>query len=151
MKGWIYIIQFGNRDLVKVGMSEGDSPLPRIKSLDSTSVSEPIEKQETYKVDNPREVERFLHKKLIENKVASTSYNFSSSDNHSVDYVYRKICELIKSEYIEPEFKITSEKEIPSQYLDSSLIENDLNVVAKVNLDEGLEKTINWYKDYLKL
>jgi len=31
MKGWIYIIQFGNRDLVKVGMSEGDSPLPRIK------------------------------------------------------------------------------------------------------------------------
>jgi hypothetical protein len=69
MKGWIYIIQFGNRDLVKVGMSEGDSPLPRIKSLDSTSVSEPIEKQETYKVDNPREVERFLHKKLIENNI----------------------------------------------------------------------------------
>ena len=47
--------------------------------------------------------------------------------------------------------KITSEKEIPSQYLDSSLIETDLKVVAKVNLDEGLEKTINWYKDYLKL
>ena len=90
-------------------------------------------------------------KKLIENKVASPSYNFSSSDNYSVDYVYRKICELIKGEYIEPEFKITSEKEIPSQYLDSSLIENDLNVVAKVNLDEGLEKTINWYKDYLGL
>ena len=69
MKGWIYIIQFGNRDLVKVGMSEGDSPLPRIKSLDSTSVSEPIEKQETYRVVNPREVEKFLHKKLIEKNI----------------------------------------------------------------------------------
>ena len=65
--------------------------------------------------------------------------------------MYRKICELIKGDYIEPEFKITSEKEIPSQYLDSSLIENELNVVAKIHLDEGLEKTINWYKDYLKL
>jgi hypothetical protein len=72
MKGWIYIIQFGNRDIVKVGMSEGDSPLPRIKSLDSTSVSEPIKKQETYRVDNPREVERFLHKKLIENNILKT-------------------------------------------------------------------------------
>ena len=50
-------------------MSEGDSPLPRIKSLDSTSVSEPIEKQETYRVVNPREVERFLHKKLIEKNI----------------------------------------------------------------------------------
>ena len=34
MKGWIYIIQSGNRNIVKVGMSEGDSPLPRIKALD---------------------------------------------------------------------------------------------------------------------
>lgn len=69
MKGWIYIIQFGDRDLVKVGMSEGDSPLSRIKSLDSTSVSEPIKEQETYRVDNPREIEKFLHKKLIESNI----------------------------------------------------------------------------------
>ena len=69
MKGWIYIIQFGDRDLVKVGMSEGDSPLPRIKSLDSTSVSEPIKEQETYRVDHPREIEKFLHKKLIESNI----------------------------------------------------------------------------------
>ena len=85
-------------------------------------------------------------KKLYEKKVSHSSYNFSSQDNFSVDYVYRKICELIKGEYIEPSYSISSSKEIPSQYLDSSLIQEDLNVVAKVNLDEGLEKTITWYK-----
>tara|TARA_B100001109_G_C18848551_1_gene468077 strand:- start:681 stop:1676 length:996 start_codon:yes stop_codon:yes gene_type:complete len=89
--------------------------------------------------------------KLYERKVRNTSYNFSSSDNFSVDYVYRKICELIKGEYIEPAYNISSDKEIPSQYLDSSLIREDLDVVAKVNLDEGLEKTITWYKEFLKL
>ena len=46
---------------------------------------------------------------------------------------------------------IVSTKEISSQYLDSSLIQEDLNVVAKVNLDEGLEKTITWYREFLKL
>tara|TARA_B100000579_G_C22780268_1_gene828874 strand:- start:506 stop:1330 length:825 start_codon:yes stop_codon:yes gene_type:complete len=69
MKGWIYIIQIGDRNLVKVGMTEGDSPLPRIKSLDSASVSEPITKQETYPVERPREVEKFLHKKIIQNNI----------------------------------------------------------------------------------
>ena len=90
-------------------------------------------------------------KKLYENKVRYSSYNFSSSDNFSVDHVYRKICELIKGEYVEPIYSISSEKEIPSQYLDSSLIKEDLNVVAKVNLDEGLKRTIAWYKEFLKL
>ena len=90
-------------------------------------------------------------KKLYEKKVSHSSYNFSSQDNFSVDYVYRKICELIKGEYIEPSYSISSSKEIPSQYLDSSLIQEDLNVVAKVNLDEGLEKKLLWYKEFLKL
>lgn len=90
-------------------------------------------------------------KKLFEKKVRHSSYNFSSSDNFSVDYVYRKICELIKGEYIEPTYNISSDKEIPSQYLDSTLIQEDLNVTAKVKLDEGLEKTIAWYREFLKL
>jgi len=90
-------------------------------------------------------------KKLFEKKVRNSSYNFSSSDNFSVDYVYRKICELIKGEYIEPTYNISSDKEIPSQYLDSTLIQEDLNVTAKVKLDEGLEKTIAWYREFLKL
>lgn len=90
-------------------------------------------------------------KKLFEKKVHHSSYNFSSSDNFSVDYVYRKICELIKGEYIEPTYNISSDKEIPSQYLDSTLIQEDLNVTAKVKLDEGLEKTIAWYREFLKL
>ena len=90
-------------------------------------------------------------KKLFEKKVSHSSYNFSSSDNFSVDYVYRKICELIKGEYIEPTYNISSDKEIPSQYLDSTLIQEDLNVTAKVKLDEGLEKTIAWYREFLKL
>tara|TARA_B100000900_G_C20601572_1_gene725907 strand:+ start:1480 stop:2466 length:987 start_codon:yes stop_codon:yes gene_type:complete len=90
-------------------------------------------------------------RKLFEKKVSHSSYNFSSSDNFSVDYVYKKICELIKGEYVEPTYNISSDKEIPSQYLDSTLIQQDLNVVAKVKLDEGLKKTITWYREFLKL
>lgn len=90
-------------------------------------------------------------KKLLEKKVNYSSYNFSSADNFSVDYVYRKICDLIKGKYIEPSYNISSDKEIPSQYLDSSLIKKDLNIVAEVNLEEGLKRTISWYKEFLKL
>ena len=89
--------------------------------------------------------------KLLMGKVNNSSYNFSSSDNFSVDYVYRKICNLIVGEYVEPNYNITSDKEIPSQYLDSSLIQKDLDIVAKIKLDDGLKKTINWYKEFLKL
>ena len=89
--------------------------------------------------------------KLLMGQVNNSSYNFSSSDNFSVDYVYRKICNLIVGEYVEPNYNITSDKEIPSQYLDSSLIQKDLDIVAKIKLDDGLKKTINWYKEFLKL
>ncbi len=89
--------------------------------------------------------------KLIEQKIKRYSYNFSSSENFSVEHVYKVICELIKGKYIKPDYKLSSDKEIPSQYLDSSLIMEDLNIAAEVKLEKGLEKTISWYKEYFKL
>ena len=90
-------------------------------------------------------------KSILEKPTDNYSYNFSSQDNFSVMYVYEKLCNMIHGKYIDPIFEISSEKEIPSQFLDSSLIKNDLNIEAKVKLEEGLKKTINWYKEYLKL
>ena len=90
-------------------------------------------------------------KAILEKPANNYSYNFSSQDNYSVMYVYEKLCNMVHGKYVEPIFDISSEKEIPSQFLDSSLIKNDLNIEAKVKLEEGLEKTINWYKEYLKL
>ena len=90
-------------------------------------------------------------KAILEKPANNYSYNFSSQDNYSVMYVYEKLCNMVHGKYVEPIFDMSSEKEIPSQFLDSSLIKNDLNIEAKVKLEEGLEKTINWYKEYLKL
>lgn len=89
--------------------------------------------------------------KLMNNKVPSIAYNFSSSDNFSVKEVYDMLSLKIKNKIVEPRYVLSSDLEIPDQYLDSSLINKELGIISKVNLDTGLDMTIDWYKEYLKL
>ena len=39
-------------------------------------------------------------------------------------------------------------KEIKDQYLDSTKIFNELNIKSLFSFESGIDKTIDWYKDY---
>ena len=88
-------------------------------------------------------------KALLENKNNHSAYNFSSGEKKSVIEIYEILCNKISGNFIEPEFKLSSEKEIKNQELDSSLINDDLNIYSLYQLNESLDETISWYKEYL--
>ena len=53
---------------------------------------------------------------------------FLSSTVKKVSEIYDLICQKISGEYIEPTYKISSDKEIKNQYLDNSRIQNDIKI-----------------------
>ena len=83
-----------------------------------------------------------------QDKNISLAYNFAANSYKTVMEVYNEVSKNISGKIIDPIFKIDSETEIPDQYLNSTKIRDELNVKSKVNLDKGIELTVNWYKDY---
>ena len=85
------------------------------------------------------------------NKEVSGAYNFSSNDYLSVMDIYEKVCNTLEKKYVEPLIQEDSEFEIEDQYLSSNKIRDELDVVAKIGIDEGLKRTVNWYKSNLNI
>jgi len=81
-------------------------------------------------------------------KKISLAYNFAADSYKTVIEVYNEVSKNITGKIIDPIYKIDSETEIPDQYLDSKKIRDELNVKSKVRLSEGIELTVNWYRDY---
>jgi CDP-glucose 4,6-dehydratase len=77
-----------------------------------------------------------------------SEYNFSSGSVKTVSEIYEIICEEVEGEYVEPVYKISSDKEIKSQYLDTTQIESDLNVKSIFPIDDSIRLTVDWYKNY---
>lgn len=81
-------------------------------------------------------------------KKIAPAYNFAAKDYKTVIDVYSEVSKQINGKFIEPKFIIDSKNEIPDQYLDSSKIFNDLEIQSSVSFEEGLKRTISWYKTY---
>ena len=81
-------------------------------------------------------------------KKISLAYNFAADSYKTVIEVYNEVSKNIAGKIIDPIYKIDSETEIKDQYLDSKKIRDELNVKSKVSLSEGVELTVNWYRDY---
>lgn len=81
-------------------------------------------------------------------KNISIAYNFAGDSYKTVIEVYNEVSKRITGKVIDPIFKIDSYTEIPDQYLNSTKIKEELNVISKVTFDKGIELTVNWYKDY---
>lgn len=77
-----------------------------------------------------------------------SSYNFSSGSVKTVSEMYKILCEKTTGDYVEPLYKISSKNEIKDQYLDTTRIEQDLNVKSTISIEESIEKTVEWYKNY---
>ena len=80
----------------------------------------------------------------------SDAYNFSSTDYLSVSDIYEKLVYKFSDDFIDPLIQEKSEFEIKDQYLSSKKINDELGVISQFNIDKGLEKTVSWYKSYIK-
>jgi CDP-glucose 4,6-dehydratase len=75
------------------------------------------------------------------------AYNFSDEHPMSVLDMYAAICEAAGKPDTEPSIERQAKDEIPSQYLDSSLVREKLGWEPAVGLRDGLRSTIEWYTE----
>lgn len=89
---------------------------------------------------------------LFENKeLRGETFNFGTSHPTSVLELVSTIIKLMGNQTIKPIIQNNSKNEIQEQYLDSTKAHEQLNWNAQISLNEGLLKSINWYKSYLKV
>ena len=85
---------------------------------------------------------------LVENidKTAGEAYNIGSGEKTSIDELVKEILNTV-SPHIQISYEENNFSEIMNQYLDSSKIENDTGWSAQIALAEGLNRTVQYYKE----
>ena len=111
----------------------------------------PIRSDGTYIRDYifiPDAVDGYL--KIAENiekeNLKGEAFNISTSNKLTVLELTKLILKIMNSE-LEPEILNEAKGEIKHQYLDGGKIKKLLNWEPKHSIEEGLSKTIKWYKN----
>ena len=76
------------------------------------------------------------------------AYNFANEEPLSVSDLVQKILQLMGSP-LEPDVQNAASSEIRSQYLSAARARDHLGWRPLVRLDEGLARTIDWYREFL--
>jgi CDP-glucose 4,6-dehydratase len=79
--------------------------------------------------------------------LAGKAFNFSNETQITVLDIARKILELMDSD-LEPDVRNEATNEIRHQYLSAERARRELNWQPLFSLDEGLQKTIEWYRSF---
>jgi CDP-glucose 4,6-dehydratase len=87
-----------------------------------------------------------LAEKLHEPGVLGQAFNFGTETPLDVLGLVRRILTLMKRTDLEPVILNEASLEIPKQYLDCSKAKRVLGWKPRFTLDEGLAKTIEWYR-----
>jgi CDP-glucose 4,6-dehydratase len=77
------------------------------------------------------------------------AFNFSRDEPLSVLELYKSISNAVVEKYIEPEIQNTAKAEIKDQHLNSAKAQSILGWKSSVTLQDGLTKTVSWYKSHL--
>lgn len=77
------------------------------------------------------------------------AFNFSNENQVTVLELTNKILSLMGSS-LQPQILATAAHEIPHQYLSAAKARNMLGWRPLYSLEEGLQKTIAWYRDFFK-
>jgi CDP-glucose 4,6-dehydratase len=75
-----------------------------------------------------------------------TAFNFSDESPRTVIEIYDAMCEVWGAR-VEPEILGRADGEIHDQFLDASRAREVLGWKARVQLAEGLSRTVDWYRD----
>jgi CDP-glucose 4,6-dehydratase len=81
--------------------------------------------------------------------LAGRAFNFSLERPLTVLQMVKLITEAT-GVALEPIILNEATNEIPAQYLDSSRAREELGWAPKVGLEEGLRRTVDWYRDHLE-
>ncbi len=85
-------------------------------------------------------------KSLINGKQNLRVYNVGSKYNMNVFKMINKISKIINKNNIKIKILNSSKNEILSQKLNYNKISKELKWKQKTNLENGLKKTLSWYK-----
>ena len=99
-------------------------------------------------VDDAVKAYYLVMKSLLNSKNFLKIYNVGSKYNLNVTSLVRKIGKYFPEKKIKVKIKNLSKKEISFQKLNYKKISKELNWHPTTNLDEGLVKTIKWYKQH---
>jgi CDP-glucose 4,6-dehydratase len=91
-----------------------------------------------------------LGKALDNDKIKGEAFNFGAETPITVLDLVNKIIKLTKKESLKPRILNQASNEIREQYLSCEKANKLLNWKHGHSLDEGLKKTVDWYKKYFK-
>jgi CDP-glucose 4,6-dehydratase len=98
-------------------------------------------------IEDAVEAYLLLAQKMDELDIYGQAFNFSNENQLSVLELTKKIIKLMDSR-LEPKILNEASNEIKHQYLSAKKAREILGWQAKYTLDEGLLKTIDWYKNF---
>ncbi len=88
-------------------------------------------------------------KLAVDGGIAGHAFNFSNEVQLTVLDMTRKVLELIGRTDLEPTILGEAQNEIPHQYLSAEKARNLLGWQSMFSIDEGLSRTIDWYRAFL--
>jgi CDP-glucose 4,6-dehydratase len=77
------------------------------------------------------------------------AFNFSNETKVTVLELVKRLLDLMNSD-LQPDIRNEATNEIPHQYLSAAKAREMLGWKPLFSLDEGLRRTIDWYRDFLK-
>ena len=118
----------------------GEPPLVR---SDGTFVRDYI-----YVEDGAEAYIRTAEALAVNRGLAGRAYNFSLERPLTVLQMMKLIVEATGID-LEPVILNEATNEIPAQYLDGTRARRELEWVPKVGLEEGLRRTVDWYRNHV--
>ncbi|MCF7916965.1 MAG: SDR family oxidoreductase [Candidatus Omnitrophica bacterium] len=82
---------------------------------------------------------------LTKDGIGGEVFNIAGGDPYSVNDLYRFLKELTKKD-LEPEYLEQRPGDVRKTYADISKAKKELGWEPKINFKQGLEKTVNWFK-----
>lgn len=88
-----------------------------------------------------------LAERMDDDRLHGHAFNFSNESQTSVLELTQKIIQVMGSA-LQPQVLATAAHEIPHQYLSAAKARSMLGWQPRFTLEEGLTKTVAWYKDF---
>lgn len=100
-------------------------------------------------VDDAVDAYLTLADRAAEPAVAGEAFNVSDESPRTVIEIYDAVCKAVGAGEIEPRVLDAAVGEIRDQYLDAGKARRVLGWKASVSLDDGLARTVDWYRRLL--
>jgi CDP-glucose 4,6-dehydratase len=81
--------------------------------------------------------------------LSGQAFNFGYDRPLSVLEVVKAVLDEVGSPDLEPDIRNETKNEIPAQYLDSSKARRVLQWTPRIGLEQGLARTVAWYRSFL--